>query len=165
MHTTEGLELYSKFTDNRIGEAVAEPANIVNVTDTYFEFAQFVTFNIDSTTVTKRRFAKWRKPRENEYWYQFLQILNNDSGLVTIEFAHISNGILDSINSFRSARIGGSIANGQLQPANTNLDVTVTKLSNNEGYQLSVNNGQFEFIFNPDTLTADNADEVDFTTE
>jgi hypothetical protein len=164
-NTTEGLQLYSRLTDNRIGEAVNEPARIADITDTYIEYAQFLTFNIDNTTEKRIRFARWRKPIDGEYWYQFSRIINNNTGFVTIEFAHINNAVLDSINSFRSARIGGSIANGQLQPSSNNLDVTVTKLSNNEGFQLSVNNGQFVFTFNPDTLTADNADEVDFITE
>jgi hypothetical protein len=163
--TTSGLELYSKLTDNRIGGAVVEPAKIAIATSSYYEFAQNVTFAIDNTQETKRMFVKWRKPLEGDYWYQLNQIQNNNSGLVSILFSHINNGLSPSINSVRIARIGGTIASGQLLPASTNFSVAVSKLSDNQGYRLSVNDGQFTFDFNPDSLTEDNADEINFTIE
>jgi hypothetical protein len=163
--TTAGLQLYSKLTDNRIGEAVIEPAKIATATSTYYEFAQNVTFTIDSTQETKRQFVKWRKPIAGEYWYQLAGIQNNNSGLVSVLFSHINNGLSPSINSVRIARIGGQIASGQLLPASTNFSVAVSKLSDNQGYRLSVNSGQFTFDFNPDSLTPDDADEINFTIE
>jgi hypothetical protein len=75
-------------------------------------------------------------------------------------------GVYPFANSVHRAKIGGSIVNGQLQASSSALNVVVTKINQpNAGYDLSVNNGQWNFIFNPDSLGEDDADEVDFETE
>ncbi|MDR0704746.1 MAG: hypothetical protein LBF88_07120 [Planctomycetaceae bacterium] len=163
--TTENLLLYSQFTDNPIGTAIAEPVNAVAESPTYYEFAHFVTFQIDYTEDTKIMFVRWRIPKDNECWWQFTRILNNNTGLASVEFVHINSELLPTIHSVRLARIGGSIQDGVLQEAASPLNVTVTKTENKKEYQLLVNNGEFEFLFNPDSLSTGNADEIDFETE
>lgn len=163
--TTEKLLLYSKYTDNPIGTAIAEPVEVVMESPTYYELAHFVTFGIDNTTEKRILFTRWRLPKDGECWWQFNRIINNGTGLVTIECVHINNEILPDIHSVRVSRIGGSITNGQLQEASQALNVTVIKTTDTKGYQLNVNNGEFEFFFDPDSLSIDNADEFDFETE
>jgi hypothetical protein len=167
MFTTEGLQLYSKFTDNKIGTAIVEPATPVNTTSSYYEFAQFVTFTIDGTSETRTQFMRWRKPIEGKSFYQFYIIENNNTGLVTVYFRHIASGLFSNNNSIHAARIGGHIVNGQLQPAGGSLNVTVTEAGNGN-YQITATGTggqQFTNQFNPDALTEDNANEIDFETE
>jgi hypothetical protein len=163
--TTENLLLYSRYTKNPIGKAVAEPVGVAVEGLTYYEFAHFVTFKIDNTDDTKTIFTRWRVPKDGECWWQFTRILNNNTGLVTVEFVHINSGLVPTVNSVRLAKIGGSIQDGTLQEAASPLNVTVTKTTGQTEYQLSVNNGEFDFFFAPDALTPEDADEIGFETE
>ncbi|MDR1271047.1 MAG: hypothetical protein LBK82_16150 [Planctomycetaceae bacterium] len=162
-HNTIGLQLYSKYTDNKIGEAVITAAQLVRDTETYYEYAQSVQFRIDFTDEYRTKYTKWRIPKEGYGFWQFSNIENNNTGLVTVNCHHIMNGVYSHINSVHKAKIGGQITDGQLQSAGSPLSVIVSKNSDGS-YQLIVNSGQFVFHFNPDSMTADNADEI-FTTE
>jgi hypothetical protein len=163
--TTEGLLLYSRFTDNPIGKAIVEPAKVAQTTANYIEYAQFVTYEIDSTEERRIVYTRWRKPVEGKCWWQFNRIINNGTGLVTVEFLHLNSGLSPAINSVHLAKIGGAIANGTLQASANSLNVTVTATTNPKGYQLSVNSGQFTFQVSPDAMSPENANEVDFSTE
>jgi hypothetical protein len=165
-HSTQGLQLYSNFTDNKIGEAVVCRAVPFRETETYYEYADFVMFHKDFTTEYVTRYVKWRRPKPNYCFWQFDKIINNATTLVVIDFPHIMNGVYSFIDSVHRAKIGGRIVNNRLQPASFVLNVVVTRVDQpNGGYKLSVNNDQFVFDFNPDALDTRNSDEVDFEVE
>jgi hypothetical protein len=166
-HSTAGLQLYSNLTDNKIGESIGVRAAVVNETSTYYEYAQPVQFRLDVTNQIVTKFVRWRKPKTGYCLWQFKDIQNNNTGLVTVNFAHIMNGAYDHINSIHRARIGGNILNGQLQPAGGALNIAVTKNANGS-YNIGVSgtSGQsFSFTATPDALSPTNANEINFTTE
>jgi hypothetical protein len=165
-HSTQGLQLYSNFTDNKIGEAVVCRAAPFSETGTYYEYADLVTFAKDFTSEYITRYVKWRRPKPNYGFWQFGKIINNGTTLVIIDFPHIMNGVYSFIDSVHRAKIGGRIVNNQLQPASFALNVAVTRVNQpNDGYELSVNSGQFVFEFNPDAMDTTNSDEIDFEVE
>jgi hypothetical protein len=76
------------------------------------------------------------------------------------------NGLYN-INSIHRVKIGGSIMNGELQPAGGSLNITATKNANGS-YAINVSGTggkQFSFNVTPDSLSPDNANEINFTTE
>jgi hypothetical protein len=154
-------------TDNKIGESVCIRTPVASETATYYEYAQLTQFRLDVTNQIVTKLVKWRKPKTGYGFWQFKDIQNNNTGLVVVNFAHIMNGVYPQINSIHRAKIGGSIANGQLQPAGGPLNITVTK--NNDGIYIIQASGiggkQFTFNFDPDSLTRENANEINFTTE
>jgi hypothetical protein len=163
-HSSEHLQLYSNLTDNKIGESICIRAPVITEASTYYEYSQAVQFRLDVTNQIVTKKVKWRKPKEGYGFWQFTNIQNNNTGLVTINTAHIMNGVYPHINSTHRARIGGHIMNGQLQPAGGALNIGVTK--NTDGtYSVSVNNNRYVFMFDPDSLTASNANEIDFETD
>jgi hypothetical protein len=162
-HSTQGLHLYNTVTDGKIGTAVLVPKQPLRETDNYYEYVDWLTFRLSSTDKYETHYYVWRIPKANQCFWQFPAIKNNGTGLVTIDFHHIMNGLYPNINSVHRAKIGGSIVNNQLLAANIALTVVVTKINApDSGYTLSVNNGQFVFEFNPDALRTLEADEVDF---
>jgi hypothetical protein len=162
--TTGDLILYSSLTHYPIGHALDEPSPIVEQTNSFIGFAQFVTFSMDSTDEQHVLWSRWRRPLEGHSWWQFHQIKNNGGGIVTVECVHINSVIVPGIYSVHVARVGGSISGGQLLPASEPLVVAVKQTFDPVGYELDVNLGQFTFQFNPDELTPSNADEIDFET-
>jgi hypothetical protein len=170
MDTTKGLQLYSNFTDNKIGQAISASAPKVLEKETYYEYSQLVQFRLDAVINSFRtKYVRWRLPKTGYHFWQFRDIQNNNTGLVTVNFAHIMNGLYSHINSIHRAKIGGSIVGGQLQPAGGLLNITVQRqVSNGIGiYVIQVNgtSGQsFTFNANPDALSPENANEIDFAT-
>jgi hypothetical protein len=166
-HSTSNLQLYSNLTDNKIGQSVCIRAKVDKETTTYYEYVQLIQFKLDGTNNIATKYVRWRKPKTGYGFWQFKNIINNNTGLVTINFAHIMNGLYDHINSIHRVKIGGSIVNGQLQPAGGSLNITATK--NNDGsYAISVSGTggrQFAFSVTPDSLSPENANEINFATE
>jgi hypothetical protein len=162
-HSTAGLQIYSNLTDNKIGHAVCIRVPIDHETSTYYEYDQLVQFRLDVTNQIVTQRIRWRKPKDGYRLWQFSNIENNNTGLVTVNCAHIMNGVYPNINSIHKAKIGGRITT-TLQPASIPLNVVVTKIANGD-YNLNVNGGQFNFLFEPDSLTSENANEIIFTTE
>jgi hypothetical protein len=166
-HSTSGLQLYSNLTDNKIGQGACIRVTVNNETSTYYEYVALVQFRLDVTNQIVTKQARWRKPKTGYCFWQFTNIEDNNTGLVIVNFAHIMNGVYPQINSIHRAKIGGHIVNGQLQPAGGPLNIAVTK--NTDGsYAILVSGiggNQFTFNTNPDAMTADNANEVDFETE
>jgi hypothetical protein len=166
LHSTQGLQLYSEQSDNKIGKAVLVPAALYSETTEYWEYIQRVLFKIDSMDEYYWKYCRWRMPKTGYCFWQFDgNIQNNDTGLVTVNCPHIMNGVYPEIHSIHRAKIGGKKEAGVLQPASGSLNVTVTRITSPKGYTLTVNSGQFVFQFEPDELTAENADEIDFETE
>jgi hypothetical protein len=166
-HSTAQLQLYSELTDNKIGESICIRTPVASETATYYEYAQLTQFRLDVTNQIVTKLVKWRKPKTGYGFWQFKDIKDNNTGLVTVNFAHIMNGLYSQINSIHRARIGGSIVGGQLQPSGGLLNIAVTK--NSDGtYTIQVsgiNGNQFTFNADPDSLTPENANEINFTTE
>jgi hypothetical protein len=166
MPSTAGLRLYSNLTDNKIGEAISIRSPVKGEGTTYYEFMQLVQFKIDSVNEYRTKLVKWRRPKTGYGYWQYKNIQNNNTGLVTVNFEHIMKGVYSQLNDkgVRRVRFGGSIANGQLQPAAGSLAIVVTKNSNGT-YQFVVTGTtgqQATHNINLDAITAENANELDF---
>ncbi|MDR0336087.1 MAG: hypothetical protein LBI18_03255, partial [Planctomycetaceae bacterium] len=122
IHSTAGLQLYSNLTGNKIGKSICVRAEIANETQTYYEYEQLVQFQLDVTNEIVSKLVKWRKPKTGYCLWQFKEIKNNNTGMVIVDFAHIMNGLYN-INSIHRVKIGGSIMNGELQPAGGSLNI------------------------------------------